>query len=483
MRGGHNGAEQAHAAHPAGALLARPPARAVLALGLPLAAASLFQAGFNLSEVWIFGQVGDGGASLSGAAISDLLTAIFALLAHGMANAAVAQVSRATGARDEARAGAAARAVLAVGLALSLGSALVGLLADPLGAVFMAPAARAPGTAFLRIMALGGFGTVFMVIAIGVLRGRGEARGPLILVAVVSLATLGLEAVFLLGLFGLERHGLAAAAWITVLLRAITALAGVALMARSLPLRPAVGTPWLDRGVLREQLALGLLSALQQSVRVLGMLALVGLSMALLSPEEGDLAFRALTLWTKVDIPMIMLALALGGSAAPVVGAHLGAGQPARAGLAAAAGLRYAFLGGALNFALVLAFGPALLAAFVPDAPPVREAAWALLLHIAPCYPFMAAGIACGAALNGAGDMRRPLAFDAFTLLGVQAGLAAALMASGGVGGLHVALAVSGVLQGLIPMRVLALARAAWQRGPPQDGVPPGPTTPASGQG
>jgi hypothetical protein len=56
-------------------------------------------------------------------------------------------------------------------------------------------------------------------------------------------------------------------------------------------------------------------------------------------------------------------------------------------------------------------------------------------------------------------------------------------MASGGVGGLHVALAVSGVLQGLIPMRVLALARAAWQRGPPQDGVPPGPTTPASGQG
>jgi Na+-driven multidrug efflux pump len=445
------------------ALLRSSPARAVLGLGVPLALASLFQAAFNLTEVWIFGQIGDAGASLAGAAASDLLTAVFALLAHGMATAAVAQVSRATGARDEARAGAAARAVLAVGLALSLGSALVGLFATPLGAVFMSPEARGPGTVFLRIMALGGGGTVFMVIAIGVLRARGDARGPLALVAGVSAANLLLEAAFTLGWWGLGRHGLEASAWVTVTLRGLTAAAGVWLIARSLPLRPRAGAPWVDRAVLREQLGLGLLSALQQSVRVVAILALVALATALLTAERGEVAFRALMLWTKVDIPMILMAMALGGGASPVVGALLGAREPARAGVAARTGALAAAAGGLVNLALVALFGADLVTAFVPDAPEVRDATLTLLWHVAPCYPLMALGMACGAALNGAGDMRRPLVWDVALLLGVQTGLAAVLLGvTGDAIGLNLALTASGVLQGLVPGLILARAARRW---------------------
>jgi Na+-driven multidrug efflux pump len=446
----------------AAALLARSPARAVVGLGVPLALGSLFQAAFNLTEVWVFGQAGDGGASLSGAAASDLLTAVFALLAHGMSNAAVAQVSRATGAGDEARAGAAARAVLAVGVALSLGSALVGLCATPLGEVFMSPEARGPGTAFLRIMALGGFGTIFMVISIGVLRARGNASGPLALVAGVSAATLVLEAALILGWWGLGRHGLEAAGWVTVILRGLTGAAGVALIARQLPLR-ARGGPWLDRAVLREQLELGLLSALQQAVRVLGMLALVGLATALLTEDRAEVTFRALMLWTKVDIPMILMAMSLGGGASPVVGALLGAGAPVRARQAATAGAVLAATGGLLNLALVAAFGAELVGAFVPDAPEVRDATLTLLWHVAPCYPLMALGMACGAILNGAGDMRRPLAWDAALLVGVQSGLAALLLGvTGEAAGLNLALAASGVLQGVIPGVVLARVVRRW---------------------
>jgi Na+-driven multidrug efflux pump len=449
----------------AAALLTRSPGRAVLALGVPLAFGSLFQAAFNLTEVWVFGQTGDGGASLAGAAASDLLTAVFALIAHGMSNAAVAQISRATGARDEARAGAAARAVLAVGLVLSLGSAVVGLCATPLGEVFMSPEARGPGTTFLRIMALGGFGTVFMVISIGVLRARGDATGPLILVAGVSAATLVLEAAFILGWWGLPPSGLAAAGWVTVILRGLTAAAGVGLIARQLQLKAPRGEPWVDRAVLREQLELGLLSALQQAVRVLGMLALVGLATALLTPARGEVAFRVLMLWTKVDIPMILMAMALGGGASPVVGALLGAGDRRRAGHAARAGALVAVAGGLLNLTLVAVFGADLVAAFVPDAPEVRDATLTLLWHVAPCYPLMALGMACGAVLNGAGDMRRPLAWDAALLLGVQAGLAALLLAAtGDAGGLNLALAASGVLQGVVPGLVLARSVRRWQR-------------------
>lgn len=444
-------------------ILQRSPAKAVLLLGLPLALASFFQAGFNLTEVWVFGQTGDGGASLSGAAVSDLLTAVFALLANGMANAAVAQISRATGAGDEARAAAAARGVLFVGLVLSVGSALVGAFAAPLGELLMSDSARPPGVAFLRIMGLGGAGTVFMVITIGILRARGDTVVPLILIATVSIATLGLEAAFILGWFGLDPHGIEAAAWVTVILRILTALWGYRAVSRQMNLKPPGTRAWVDRTVLREQLSLGFLSAIQQSLRVFGMLALVGLSTWLLDGARGESIFRALTLWTKVDIPMIMMAMAWGGGAAPAVGMLLGAGREKDAGRAAWTGAGIAAGAAVVNALLVFFFAPALIGAFVPDDPSVVADTLELLDHVAPFYPLMAMGIAIGFAFNGAGDMRRPLIWDAALLLVFQGGLAGLLVGTGlmAEGGFFVVLAISGAFQGAVPIWFLRHRR--WQ--------------------
>lgn len=443
-------------------LLLKTPVRAVFGLGLPLAAATLFQAAFNLSEVWIFGQTGDGGASLAGAAVSDMLTAIFALLANGLGNAAVAQISRATGAGDHATAAAAARQALVIGGILSLASAVVGLLATPLGEAFMHPHAREQGTAFLRIMALGGFGTVFMVVNIGILRARGDALRPLILIACVSIATLFLEAAFVLGLFGLEKTGIEAAAWITVILRGLTAVWGVWMISRKLPLRPRPGERIIDPVLLRGQIRLGLVSAFQQSVRVLGMLTLVALATARLGAGPAAALFTALTLWSKVDIPMIMGAFAWGGGTAPVVGMALGAGRPAYARRAAWSGATLAACYALINTVLVVVAGHALITIFVPDDPKVIAEATNLLMHVAPCYALMAFGIATSFAFNGAGDMKRPLYWDLAILVGVQGGVAFFLGSSEvlGVEGFYIALTISGVLQGLVPG--FMLARKKW---------------------
>jgi len=443
-------------------LLAMSPSRAVVTLGLPLAFASLFQAGFNLTEVWVFGSVGDGGASLAGAAVSDMLTALFALLASGLGNAAVAQISQATGAGDEERARRAARAAVFVGLLLSLGSAVVGLFAGPLGEAFMHPSARGPGTDFLRIMALGGFGTVFMVVAIGILRARGDSIRPLVLVAVVSVATLLLEMAFIFGWGGLDPSGIVPCAWVTVILRGLTGVWGLWMVNRTLPLRPARGQRFIDREVLREQVALGFVSALQQSVRVLGMLALVALSTARLGEEAALSLFTALTVWSKIDIPMIMLAFAWGGGTAPIVGMALGARHPDHARRAAWAGARVAAIAALVNTLTVFVFGEALVGAFLPTEPHAVADTLSLLHHIAPVYPMMALGIAIAYAFNGAGDMVRPLIWDAALLIGVQSLIAFALGGPEvlGVQGFFVALTVSGVLQGIVPAWLLA--RRKW---------------------
>lgn len=443
-------------------LLAMSPSRAVVTLGLPLAFASFFQAGFNLTEVWVFGSVGDGGASLAGAAVSDMLTALFALLASGLGNAAVAQISQATGAGDEERARKAARAAVFVGLLLSLGSAVVGLFAGPLGEAFMHPSAREPGTAFLRIMALGGFGTVFMVVAIGILRARGDSVRPLVLVAVVSVATLLLEMAFIFGWGGLDPSGIVPCAWVTVILRGLTGVWGLWMVNRTLPLRPARGQRFIDRAVLREQVALGFVSALQQSVRVLGMLALVALSTARLGEEAALSLFTALTVWSKIDIPMIMLAFAWGGGTAPIVGMALGARQADHARRAAWAGARVAAIAALVNTLTVFLFGDALVTAFLPTEPHAVADTMALLHHVAPVYPMMALGIAIAYAFNGAGDMVRPLLWDVTLLIGVQSLIAFALGGPEvmGVQGFFVALTVSGVLQGIVPAWLLA--RRKW---------------------
>ena len=351
-----------------------------------------------------------------------------------------------------------------VGLILSLGSAIVGILAGPLGAAFMHPSAREPGTAFLRIMAFGGFGTVYMVVVIGILRARGDSVRPLALVACVSVATLLLETAFIFRWFGDGvEGGLVPCAWVTVILRALTSAWGLWMVNRTLPLRPGGGQRFVNKVVLREQLRMGLLSACQQAVRVVGMLGLVALSFVRLKEEQAKDLFTALTVWSKIDIPMIMLAFAWGGATSPIVGMELGARRPELARRAAWAGARVAFIASFANMAMVFIFGRTLVTAFLPTEPVAVEMTLSLLYHIAPVYPLMAMGMCIGYAFNGAGDMLRPLLWDLVLLIGVQGTLAFVLGGADimGVEGFFMALTISGILQGLVPAYILM--RRKWR--------------------
>jgi Na+-driven multidrug efflux pump len=231
---------------------------------------------------------------------------------------------------------------------------------------------------------------------------------------------------------------------------------------RTLPLRPDLGETFIDRAVLRDQVKLGFVSAMQQSIRVLGMLALVALSTQRLMAEDAKALFVALTVWSKVDIPMIMMAFAWGGGTSPIVGMALGALDRERARKAAWAGARVAAIAALLNTALVFLFGEALVSAFIPGEPKAIADTIDLLHHVAPVYPAMAFGICVAFAFNGAGDMVRPLWWDLFLLVLLQSVLAFILGSPTlfGVDGFFIALTVSGVLQGIVP--AILLARQRW---------------------
>lgn len=449
-------------------LLRGSPMRAVALVGYPLALAAIFQFSFNLIEVWIFGQVGDGGASLAGAAASDIVTGIFALLANGLGNAAVAEIAFAHGAGDELAVRRHTRQVLAIGVVLSLLSVVVGLLAGPIGEVVMAEGeTRVQGTAFLRIMALGGFGTIFVAIGIAVLRARGQTGGPLGVVAVMSILTIGLEAVFVLGLWDVPKGGVVAAGVITVVLRGIGGGVLVWLIARGIPLRPPPGERFVNGAALRKQLRLGLSSAAQQSLRLVGFLVILAIVADRYATATGNPTYTAVNVWIKLDLPTIILAYAWGGGTAPIVGMALGAGRRGFAGRAAWSGVLFAVLTSLVTMTTMLIFAGALAAAFIPDDPAAVAATAAIYAYAAPAYAFLVTGIVIAMAFNGAGNMRAPLIWDAAIFIAFQSVFAFALARPGAdttdVLGLGVVIFATGALQGVIPALVLRLAR--WHRG------------------
>ncbi len=443
--------------------LSRSPAMAVAMLGLPLVGATFFQGAFNLTEVWIFGQLADKGKAVAGTSVSDLVTSLFVFLASGMGNAAVAQISNAHGAGDHARERVHVRQALVGAALLSLLAALIGLAAGPIGhALFAGDTSREVGTAFLRVMGIGCFGTIFVVLATAILRARGDSVRPLVVVALMSVATLGLEAVLVLGLFDFPRYGAIAAAWVTVVVRGLCAVWAVWLIARQVSLKPEPGERFIDRAALRLQFRTGLESALQMSIRVVAILIIIRLAASRLSPLDDGAAFTALNLSIKVDLPALLIAYAWGGGVGPIVGMALGAQRPPYARSAAWAGVGFGALSALVPTAVVLLWTTPVTAVFLPDAPEVVAVAVDGLHLIAPIYAFVSVGIIIALAYNGTGDMRTPLVWDIAIQLVIQGALAWYLGAPEVMGaqGLFLALAISGLLQGLIP--VALLARARW---------------------
>ncbi len=462
-------------------ILRRGPSKAVLILGLPLVAATLFQGLFNLSEVWIFGQLGDRGASMAGAAVSDLVTSFFVFIATGLGNAAVANISHAHGAGDTARERRHVRQALVASGALSLVSAAVGFLAGPIGLLIMGDDPSRPlGTEFLRVMAFGGFGTIFVLTTTAILRARGDAFRPLLLLAVMSLGTLALEAVLVLGLLGLPRYGVIAAAWVTVLIRGLTAAWAVRMVGKQVSLRPPPGERFVHLPALKIQLKQGLESALQMSIRGLGYVLLVAMAAHRLSPTDGGTTFTALNLWVKVDVPTLLIAFAWGGGVGPIVGMALGADRVPYARRAAWSGVGFVALTALASTGVVWFFGQAIAGTFVPDSPEVVLRTAECLRYVAPTYAFVTVGIVIALAFNGAGDMRTPLKNDLGVLLLAQTGLAFVLGDPDVLGaqGMFLALFIAGVLQGLVPMLLLWRARWRGGLGPSDAQLQPGPTAP-----
>jgi MATE family, multidrug efflux pump len=423
-------------------------ARVVRRVALPAVASNLLMTLFaSVDAYWVGTRLGAGGLAAVSTSIFWIWLVIAAAEMVSIGLTAVA--ARRYG---ERRPGEAARVVgeaLIFALALGTALALVGAVAvDSLFAMMQTPAEVSRlGHAYLRTYLLGApliFG--FFAVDAG-FRASGDTRTPLVILVASTAATLALDPVLILGLFGLPRLGIVGAAIALLLTRGAAFLIGVVILVRRRMLvlgRVRGATLW---SVAR----IGLPTALTGAT-----FSVIYAALTRTTSRFGTPALAALGLGHRVESWLYMIGVGFGAAAAAIVGQNLGARQPERAA-------RAGWL--AMSWATVPAFVAALAAVVIPerlggmftsDAAVIAETA--NYLRIAALSQLtIASEIVLEGALGGAGDTVPPM-LTSTSLTALRIPVAAWAAARWGIDGIWWTISLTAAARGL------AMA-ALWRSG------------------
>ncbi len=419
--------------------------RVVWALAWPAVALNSLQVVNTLLDRFFIGHLH--GASLTAHGASTNVMFLMFSLAASLGTGASALVSRAFGADEPAEYRRAAQESL--GLALLLGVAFALLTAVAAAAVsgLLLPAkdvvAQREMTTFVWAYAVGLMPTFVIQTLAGSLRGVGDTKSPMIIsgVQIAIHMTLNVLLVPHLGLVG-AGIALSTAGWVS----AIGYIAYVRWTALGrLSVLRKVSVEWAQR-ILR----IAVPAAVMATLRVL---SLTAFTLVLKQVPNASDAIAAMSTSFAVESIMFMPAFGLSAAASALVGQSLGMERPDRA---ERLGWNAAHWGAFVTIVLVTpvyVLAPTVVSFLVAGKPAIVSEATLLLRYLCVSEFLFAYAMVFIGAMQGAGDVRRPLWISIFALWGLRVPLAMIL-----------ALPSSFALAGMLTMPIgLGLgAHGAW---------------------
>ncbi|WP_442905097.1 MATE family efflux transporter [Haladaptatus sp. ZSTT2] len=300
-------------------------------LALPIVITQLLQVAYNIADtIWL--------GRLSAAAVGAMSLAfplIFLLLSvgGGFTVAGSTLVAQYTGAKSEGSAGKVAGQTMSFVtlLAIVLGALgffatkpMLGLLpSDPETALEVVPLAAA----YMRVFFLGTPFLFGFFVFSALMRGYGNTRTPMRIMAISVALNVVLDPIFIFGWIGFPALGIEGAALATLVSRAIATGLGfyVLFMTTSGPdVRLSDLNPELD--IIRKIVSIGVPSALEQSASALAMITLTAMVVTFAPPVVA-----AYGLGNRLISLVFLPAMGLGRATNTMVGQNLGAKQTARA--------------------------------------------------------------------------------------------------------------------------------------------------------
>lgn len=422
--------------------------RAVWDLAWPTVMTNLLWSGTGLINMVFVGQLGKDALAVVGRSeqIMFLLMSIITSVSVGSS----ALVARFIGAGDLKDAETASRQSLLMSV---LGGLLASVLLVALGPLILwsmnaRGAELESGSKYLYILALVQV-QVFLMIVIGSLyRGIGDTRTPMYIMVAVNVLQVFFDWVLIFGVGFFPRYGVLGAAYSWLISRTVGVILTIYFLYRS-PLHRALRGSWKPEwDWYRRIWAIGIPTAVQQTLRTTGGMIFIGILGRL---PNGTAAVATLTVGMRIESLAFMPGFGYSMAAMTLVGQNLGAKQPERAEQAGwfcswqAMGIM------TLVGAAFLIFPEPIIRFFTHD-PDVIPLGIGYLRANGFSQPLLALGIALSGALQGAGETRLPawLTFLTMWFLRVPLTYLFSVLLNGGAMAAWVVMAFTNAMYGLL---------------------------------
>lgn len=437
--------------------------RHVVALAAPAILSTLVHQLYGLNDVLFSQFIGNRDQSVAAqTAISNNLFTL--ILVFGFVQLSVigtlALVARRTGAGREEGADRAARQGLLFAFAVSLVTAVLGLIAAPFIPRLMglAPAVVTESKKYLTVLFLG-LPALFLAPTVeSVFRARGDARTPLYLQIVAVATNIGGNA---LAVFVLDA-GVIGIAVSTVVSRSVAFLLGFAALKRGrvgIRLTRHEG-PLVDRALWAMIARVGAPVAARTAL-----FGLIYQVVTRIASPFGTAVQNGLGVGIRVEGLCFFILVGFGMAAGPIVGQNLGAGKPERAERGAWITVALALVPSAVFTVVFVVFPEALLGLFTRDAATAVHGS-AYLRIVAAAMVFMALEVVLAQAFVGAGDTLPPMLVDV-PLTASRIPVAWWLAHHLGLGPEGIWWTISGTAIGRGVLMALWFARGRWKRSRP----------------
>jgi putative MATE family efflux protein len=388
--------------------------RRVAGLALPAVGEQLLNTLVGLVDVFLLGhlsataaaQLGyTSAAALAGAGLANMLVWLVLVFFSAVGVGATALVARARGANTMGEAGDVLRQSLLLALVLGLlATAVVLPLAEwAVAGLGASPDVLPLGVSYLTITALSFGPAAILLVGTAALRGAGDTRTPLYVMALVNAVNIVVSWLLISGNAGAPVWGVAGAATGAALARTAGGLVLVALLVRGRAGMRLVPSLRPDMPLLRRIIAIGAPSGGEQLVFQGALLIFISFVTAL-----GTASYAAHNLVINIESVSFLPGMGYALAASALVGQGLGARRPDEAQQGALEALRQGLLlMCALGIVMVL-FPQQLLSLMVSD--PAVIAAGTTPMRIAGLLqPLMGVSLIVSGSLRGAGDTRWPL--------------------------------------------------------------------------
>ncbi len=374
--------------------------RVLVTLAGPIVATNVFQSLYQLIDTFWVGRLGADAV----AAVSLSFPILFLMVSAGggMSVAGAILVAQTFGSGDEESVDHAAGQTLLVIGVVSAALSLAGFALSPPLISFFRPEASVGEMAvgYLQVSFLGLVAVFVYFVFQALLRGVGDVRTPMVVVAGTVVLNFFLDPLLILGWGPVPAFGVEGAAWATIAAQGLAGLVGVGILFSGrygVRLRFRHLLP--DRSLVLKILRLGIPSSIEQSTRALGIAV-----MMLLVASFGTTVIAAYGIGTRILAFVIIPAMGLSMATSTVVGQNVGARKDERAGLAARLGMVAGFVGLGAAGAVLWVLAEPILTAFVPGEPEVVGIGAHFLRIMSPAFGFFGIQMVMSGALAGAGN-------------------------------------------------------------------------------